>query len=165
MPVSPLPKQSALATGSILPSVICCRSYGITSPAQEVNLTSVISACKGLVLLRLPSIFICTFQKLWLQKFASRLLCEKDREEHIIIQLIILNNFLQHPQISSSFLCPSFPLFIFKELFQSFLFRSPVSSLPSIISDVLTQYDSLSRYDFFLIIVPPLCILMHEHLE
>lgn len=117
MPVSPLPKQSALATGSILPSVICCRSYGITSPAQEVNLTSVISACKGLVLLRLPSIFICTFQKLWLQKFASRLPCEKDREEHIIIQLIILNHFLQHPQISSSFLCPSFPLFIFKELF------------------------------------------------
>lgn len=54
MPVSILPQQAALATGS---SVVLAtlfshlyRNYGITSTVQEVNLTSVISVWKGLVL-------------------------------------------------------------------------------------------------------------------
>jgi len=91
VPISTLPKRSALSTRSILPAVIYYRSYGITSPAQEVNLTSIISACKGLVLLRLliAFIFYLYFPEILAPEFASRLPCEKYREEHIIVQLII----------------------------------------------------------------------------
>lgn len=54
MLVSTLPEQAALATGSSVASANSfrhlCRNYGITSTVQEVNLTSIISVWKELVL-------------------------------------------------------------------------------------------------------------------
>lgn len=54
MPVSTLPQQAAVATGSSVALATCFshlyRNYGITSTVQEVNLTSIISVWKELVL-------------------------------------------------------------------------------------------------------------------
>lgn len=107
---------------------------------------------------------IFTSQNLWLQKFASGLLYEKHREQHIIIQLITSNHFSATSQNIQWFLLSIFFSIIFAEPFQSLLFSSLVTSLSSVISDVLTQCDSLSLRRT-LIVVPPLHILMHEHLE